>query len=249
VDQVTSACVALAGVGDPAHYDPMSDALASELSVIDVELVTDARAALEGALDGELGVVVIAGTGSIAMGVGASGEQARSGGWGPTLGDEGSGYDIARQALKSVAAAFDGRAPRTFLTELICARLGIEAAADLPAAIYNGEFEHAEIASLAEYVCEAAQEGDPLAQSILEDAGRNLGELASSVIIKLGLSAQTFRVACVGSVFNSGEFVLRPLREAVACVAPRATVGPPLYSPAIGAVKLARKHSEQLIRE
>ena len=68
----------------------------------------------------EAGVVLIAGTGSIAMGINEAGAVERSGGWGPTLGDEGSGYDIARQALKAVAASFDGRAPRTALTERLC---------------------------------------------------------------------------------------------------------------------------------
>jgi N-acetylglucosamine kinase-like BadF-type ATPase len=63
----------------------MKDALEEALHVGGLELVTDARAALEGALDGKAGVVVIAGTGSIAIGVNPDGETARSGGFGPTL--------------------------------------------------------------------------------------------------------------------------------------------------------------------
>jgi N-acetylglucosamine kinase-like BadF-type ATPase len=239
-DQISSACAALAGVGDPAHYDPMKEALDREFGAGAVELVTDARAALEGALNGEPGVVVIAGTGSIAMGMNHAGREARSGGWGPTLGDEGSGYDIARQALKAVAASFDHRAPRTLMTDLICARLGIETAADLKAVIYKSEIVHAEIASLAELVCEAAQEGDPVAISILQEAGQNLGELAVSVIEKLRMAQQSFRVACVGSVFHSGNVVITPLVDAISRVAPLAKVGPPVHSPAMGAAKLAR---------
>jgi len=240
ITKISAACAALAGVGDPAHYEAMKDALRRRLGIASVVLITDARAALEGALDGEPGVVVIAGTGSIAMGINETGELARSGGWGPTLGDEGSGYDIALEALKAVASSFDGRLPETLLTALICARLGIDTAADLPSAIYNGEFEHADIASLAELVCEAAREGDQIANSILEEAGRNLGQLAASVVMKLRLGARSFRVACVGSVFNSGDVVIKPVRDAVSKVAPRAEVGLPLYSPAIGAVRFAR---------
>ncbi|HEX8088691.1 MAG TPA: BadF/BadG/BcrA/BcrD ATPase family protein, partial [Blastocatellia bacterium] len=100
--QVTSACAAIAGVNHPIHYHTMKDALDQTLGLGALELVTDARAALEGALDGRAGVVLIAGTGSIAMGLNEAGEQARSGGWGPTISDEGSGYDIARRALKAV---------------------------------------------------------------------------------------------------------------------------------------------------
>jgi N-acetylglucosamine kinase-like BadF-type ATPase len=246
LDQVTSACAALAGVGDSAHYDPMNQAIRREFGLNKILLVTDARAALEGALEGEPGIVVIAGTGSIAMGVGDSGEPARSGGWGPLLGDEGSGYDIGRQALRAVAASFDGRAPRTQLTDLVSARLGIETPADLPAAIYGNGFDHAEIASLAELVWQAAQLGDAVAQAILADAGRALGELAVSVIRRLGLESRPLRIACVGSVFNSGEFVLNAMKEAVSRVEPLAEIGPPPHQPAIGAVKLARRHAEEL---
>ena len=66
------------------------------------------------------------------------------------------------------------------------------------------------------------------------------------MIEKLDLHASAFRVACVGSVFRSGEFVLEPLREAVSRVAPHAEIGPPVYPPAIGAVKLAQMQAEQV---
>jgi len=241
---ITAGCAAIAGISHPIHYHTMKKALDARLRMDHLELVTDARAALEGALDGKQGVVLIAGTGSIAMGMNEARDVERSGGWGPTLGDEGSGYDIARQALKAVAASFDGRAPRTVLTERICQQLGITSAKDLPSVIYNNAAESTQIASLARLVADAAAEGDAVARGILAQAGRDLGELAASVIHKLGLESKTFRVAYVGSVFNAGDCVLEPLRAAVLKVAPRAEVGPPLQSPEIGAVKLARAAME-----
>jgi N-acetylglucosamine kinase-like BadF-type ATPase len=237
---ILSACAAIAGINHPIHYHTMKDALADRLRLNHLELVTDARAALQGALDGQPGVVLIAGTGSIAMGMNDESQQARSGGWGPTLGDEGSGYDIARQALKAVISSFDGRAPKTLLTERICKKLGIASASDLPGVIYNSDSEAVEIASLAGIVAEAATEGDQTAQDILARAGRDLSELVVSVIKKLGLESKSFRVACVGSVFKSGDCILGPLGEAVLRVAPKAEVGPPLFPPTIGAVKLAQ---------
>src|SRR2546425_2707608 len=240
LSNISSACAAIAGINHPIHYHTMKDALDEAMEIAGLELVTDARAALEGALDGKPGIVVIAGTGSIAIGVNAEGRQARAGGFGPTLSDEGSGYYIAQQALKAVVSSFDGRSPETSLTERVCKRLGLANASDLPGVIYNSDSEPVEIASLAELVHEAAQEGDEVARQILTAAGCELGRLAASVIEKLGLQSSAFRVACVGSVFRSGEFVLEPLREAVACIAPRAEIGPPLCTPAIGAVKLAQ---------
>jgi N-acetylglucosamine kinase-like BadF-type ATPase len=239
-EEVAAACVALAGINHPIHYHTMKDSLELALGIENLQLVTDVRAALVGALDSQPGIVVIAGTGSIAMGVNRAGREVRSGGWGPTLGDEGSGYDIARRALKAVAASFDGRSPQTVLTERFCKELGIATTADLPGVIYNSDSEPVEIASLARLVAEAAREGDRVACEILEQAGRELGRLAVSVIERLGLQRERFLVACVGSVFRSGEHVLKPLREAVLVVAPGARVGPPLFPPTIGAAKLAR---------
>lgn len=241
IGDIDSACAAIAGINHPIHYHTMKDALDEALQIAGLELVTDARAALEGALDGKPGVVVIAGTGSIAIGVNEKGEQARAGGFGPTLSDEGSGYYIAQRALKAVVSSFDGRSPRTTLAERICKRLGVASPSDLPGVIYNSDSEPVEIAPLAELVDQAAQEGDEVARQILISAGRELGRLASSVIEKLGLSSRAFRVACVGSVFRSGEIVLQPLREAVLTVAPQAEIGPPLYPPAIGAARLANE--------
>ena len=244
LQQVRSACAAIAGVNHPIHYHTMKDALDQTLGTGLLELVTDARAALEGALDGQAGVVLIAGTGSIAMGMNGAGEQARSGGWGPTISDEGSGYDIARRALKAVISSFDGRSPRTLLSERILNKLRISSAADLPGVIYNSDSESVEIASLAELVDEAARDGDEVAREILSVAGGELGELVISVVKRLGLESLSFRVACVGSVFKSGELVLVPLREAVSRVARNAEIGPPLYPPTIGAVKLAQKRCQ-----
>jgi N-acetylglucosamine kinase-like BadF-type ATPase len=244
IGEIESACAAIAGINHPIHYHTMKDALDDALQVAGLELVTDARAALEGALDGKAGVVVIAGTGSIAIGVNADGRQARAGGFGPTLSDEGSGYYIAQRALKAVVSSFDGRSPKTILAERICDRLGVADPSDLPGVIYNSDSEPVDIAPLAELVDEAAREGDEVARQILIAAGRELGRLAASVIDKLGLHSIAFRVACVGSVFRSGEVVLEPLREAVSRVAPHAEIGPPLHPPAIGAVKLAQKRSE-----
>lgn len=241
LSSIGSACAGIAGINHPIHYHTMKDALDEALHVAGLELVTDARAALEGALDGKPGIVVIAGTGSIVIGVNQDGKQARAGGFGPTLSDEGSGYYIAQQALKAVVSSFDGRSPRTTLAELICNRLGVASPSDLPGVIYNSDAEPVEIASLAELVDEAARGGDEVARKILTAAGSELGRLAASVIEKLGLHSSSFHIACVGSVFRSGEFVLEPLREAVLSAAPRAEIGPPLYPPAIGAAKLAQE--------
>jgi N-acetylglucosamine kinase-like BadF-type ATPase len=239
LQDITAACAGIAGISHPIHYHTMEDALDRTLGIDNLELVTDARAALTGALDGKPGVIVIAGTGSIALGLNEAGHDARSGGWGPTFSDEGSGYDIARHALKAVAASFDGRLPETLLTKMICKELNIEKPSDLPSVIYQDDAKPAQIAGLAKLVSEAAAAGDDIARDILARAGTELGRLAIAVIERLELQNQRFRVACVGSVFNAGNFILEPFGRAVLKVAPHAEIGQPIYPPTIGAVKLA----------
>jgi N-acetylglucosamine kinase-like BadF-type ATPase len=240
--QVSAACLGVAGVNHPIHYHTMKDALDQSLGIRSLSLVTDVKIALAGALDEQPGVVIIAGTGSVAMGMNSAGQEQRSGGWGPVFSDEGSGFDIARRALAAVASSFDGRSPRTLLTERLCHRLGIASTADLPGVIYSSDSERVEIASLAEIVTETAERGDDVARKILADAGRELGRLAVSVIEKLHMQSQSFRVACVGSVFKAGDLVLQTFGEIVRSVAPAVVIGPPLFSPAMGALKLAKVH-------
>jgi N-acetylglucosamine kinase-like BadF-type ATPase len=202
-------------------------------------VVTDARIALTGALDGHPGLIVIAGTGSIAFGINEAGEEARAGGWGPTFSDEGSGYVIARQALKAIAASSDGRSQETLLTELIYRELGIKQIGDLPSVIYTDDAKPPRIAELAEVVAAAANQGDGVAQEILESAGIELGRMAIAVIERLGIERQAFRVACVGSVFKSGKYLEEPFRRTILAVAPTAEIGDPLHSPEMGAIRLA----------
>jgi N-acetylglucosamine kinase-like BadF-type ATPase len=235
---IVGGCVALAGVKHPIHHDTMKEALDQALGIKNLQLVSDAEAALSGALDGQPGVVVIAGTGSIAVGIDSAGRVERSGGWGPAFSDEGSGFDIARRLLHAVVASFDGRQPNTILTERVCRQLGISTAEDLPGVIYSSDSPQADISSLATLAVEAAGEGDAVARDILSDAGRDLGALVVSVLRKLGVQTEPLSVAYVGSVFQAGEYVLESFREVVLAVAPNVRIGPALFSPAVGAVKL-----------
>lgn len=236
---ITAAGFGIAGVSHPIHYHTMKEELTHALGLENLELVTDAKIALTGALDGKPGVIVIAGTGSIAFGLNETGEDARSGGWGPTFSDEGSGYDIARRALKAIASSFDGRASKTQLATLIYKELGIKDAADLPSVIYDENTTPAQIASLARLVSEAAAQGDEVAREILARAGAELGHLAVAVIRRLRMEKLEFRVACIGSVFHAGEFILESFRREILAAAPHAVIGEPLHPPTIGAVKIA----------
>src|SRR4051812_11326281 len=103
-------CCAVAGVGREPERAALEAALRSIAPARDVFVTTDAEAALYDAFGDQQGILLIAGTGSIAWGRGADGRLARCGGWGHILGDEGSGYAIGRAGLRAVMHAHDGRA-------------------------------------------------------------------------------------------------------------------------------------------
>jgi N-acetylglucosamine kinase-like BadF-type ATPase len=240
-ERLSRICIGLAGVQHPEHHKQMWDALLPLFGHAAFRLETDARIALAGATDLAPGVVVIAGTGSIALGMNARGVFKRSGGWGSTIGDEGSGYYIGRRALQSVVLAYDHRSEPTTLTQRILGYFNIQSAEDLPAIIYRPSTRVVqEIAQLSKVVAAAAREGDEAAQDILDDAGYELACAVNAVIKQLGMQEEAFRVAYVGGIFNAGELILPKFSAYVKRFAPHATVGPPLFPPVIGAVKLAK---------
>jgi N-acetylglucosamine kinase-like BadF-type ATPase len=220
----------------------MHEAL-SNLGIADIEVVGDADIALYGATDGQPGVVVIAGTGSICCGINAARKEFCAGGWGPMVGDEGGGSWIARRALRAIAKASDGRGPKTSLTRDACDYFHVSMPEDLSTAIYAPTITNERLAGFGRYVIEAAKAKDQVAREIMADAGRELALAASAVIRNLKLVNDRFQVACVGRIFSSaGELVLASMREELKKVAPRAYIAPPLFPPAVAAARMAREH-------
>jgi N-acetylglucosamine kinase len=263
LDHVSAISAGLGGVDHLAHNRRMREAIQNALnrrwptgnlisgkgrwSQENFLLTSDAEIALAGATDCQPGIVIISGTGSIAYGMNSRGQRARSGGWGPTFGDEGSGYDIARRALVAVVSSFDGRLRPTVLTERVCRYFGIDSPADLPRIIYSSG-KGVNIAPLSELVLEAAHDGDPVACQIMRDAALELARTITAVIKRLHMQQDTFRVCYVGGVFSAGDLILEPIRQKVAEVAPNAVVASPLFPPTIGAIKLAMTRLPLVLR-
>src|SRR5580692_13024907 len=121
--EITGVCAGLAGAGRRSVVRRIMVFLAQEFPVALAQVTTDYEIALETAAGTGPGVVLIAGTGSVAYGRNAAGETARSGGYGPWIGDEGSAFEIGRRAVSAVARARDLDAPVTLLTEMVSAAL------------------------------------------------------------------------------------------------------------------------------
>ena len=202
-------------------------------------ITNDALIALVAAIGHEPGIVVIAGTGSIAYGRNARDEAARAGGWGYVLGDEGSGYWIGRHALRAVVRESDGRGHATAMTPLVLAHFGATHPDDLVHAIYDGALKPSAIAAVARAVQAAADGGDELALQILTVGARELASSARAVISRLGLHDEAFDVVLSGGVMHAVPRLAAEVEAQVAQLAPRCRVQRLQREPAHGAVALA----------
>ncbi|HVV46599.1 MAG TPA: BadF/BadG/BcrA/BcrD ATPase family protein [Bryobacteraceae bacterium] len=214
-------------------------ALLAELIDADRLNVThDAKIALAGALEGEPGIIVIAGTGSIAYGENAHGEAARAGGWGYIYGDEGGGFDIARQAVRAALREHEGWGPRTALTPAVIELTGATEPNDALHRLYTAEWPRSRVAEMAIAVDRIASEGDPLAADILRQAAQQLALLAAAVRRQLW-SEGAVRIAHVGGVFQSA--ILLDRFRTLIMLDGDAETEAPRRSPAAGALILAYK--------
>jgi N-acetylglucosamine kinase-like BadF-type ATPase len=196
-----------------------------------VEVHSDAFTALIGAHLGKPGIIAIAGTGSIVLGINAQGERARAGGWGWLVGDEGSAVAIGRSGLLSAFYAHDGVLVAKQLEELFLRHFNVASMPDAKRIVYAPEFGQRGFAALAPLVAQAAEQGDVIAAQIIRDAAVGLDKQVRAVIRRLKFD-QTVRLAPTGGAF---EYVTG-LHTAFADALRASTVEAKLVQPALPAV-------------
>jgi N-acetylglucosamine kinase len=239
-EQVAAVAAGLAGMHVPADYERFTALVGTLLPAARVRIYNDGEVALAAATGGREGIVVVAGTGSIAYGADRSGRSLRCGGWGYIIGDEGSAYAIARQALRAASQAADSRAPASTLVDAFTTALGVPAFDEILRPVYGPPvMTRHQLAALAPLVTQCAADGDAAAQVVLAEAGEELAALAITLARRLDLGAKSFAVACSGGVWKAGELVLEPFRQRVLAAYPRAHINSPLLTPVAGAALLA----------
>lgn len=238
---LSAAFFGISGMDRPVDKQMMASALASLDLTCKIILENNAVATLAGATGNRPGVAVIAGIGSVAFGENEAGEHARSGGYGPVLGDEGSGYDLGRRALTAALRAEDGRGPATALSDLLRERFMLESILDLTHLVHGDPpaLGRTEIARLAPLVIKAAHAGDAVAREILRIAGRELGLAGAAVLRQLRFSGAEVPVAGCGDVFAAGPILTLPMQQVLRSVCPGAVLIAPRHTAAYGAVLMA----------
>jgi N-acetylglucosamine kinase-like BadF-type ATPase len=202
-------------------------------------VVNDALVALEAGAPAQPGIVVIAGTGSIAYGRNDRNQAARAGGWGFMLGDEGSGYWIGRAALRAVLREADRRGPATRLTALLLDYYGVPRAQDLIHEVYHGTLRPSAIASLAQCVQSAFSAGDEVAIGILRSAADQLESSGLSVARRLEMVGSEFPFVLSGGMFRAVPWLEEELSRRLPLASPHSRTALLDVEPALGAVRLA----------
>ncbi len=206
---------------------------------------TDVEAAFRSAFPEGPGILLIAGTGSIAWARDAEGRIMRAGGWGERIGDEGSGYAIGLGALRAVARAEDGRAEPTAMRTAVLGALGLS---DPEALIqWAGYATKAEMASLVPIVADVAARGDPTADALLDQAVAELLGHVGAILERAGARPARPRLALWGGMIGHGGSLRSRLLEALASQ----PVEPVPHEPdaAMGAALLALSiHRETSVR-
>jgi N-acetylglucosamine kinase-like BadF-type ATPase len=241
-------CLGIAGVDRESDARVIRDIMRRLGFRANTLIVNDALIALVAGAGASPGIVVISGTGSIAFGVSHHGLAARAGGWGPTLGDEGSGYWIGRRALEAVVRDADGRGPNTQLTPRVLEYFSLARPELLVSEIYHQPQGRRAIASLAPVVDQARADGDLVAAEIMVDAADELAKAAASVISRLEMRGERFPILLAGGMLKRSEWLAAEIERRMAEVAPRSEVLLLSKEPVLGAVRLAIAQAEGHVR-
>jgi glucosamine kinase len=228
----------VAGVGREPEARALTVAL-EDLELADAVIVQgDGEIALTDAFGNGPGVMLIAGTGSIAYGRGPSRVLARCGGWGPAFGDEGSGAWIGRKSLGIVASAADGREPETALTGAILTAAQLNEVTELIP--WGIAATPKELAALAPVVFNVASAGDARANALVGLAVEELVLHIRALAVKLfGDDRAAIPVAFSGGLLHKGSFLRKKLEQRLKSAVPGAQVRPVEIIAARGAVKEA----------
>ena len=206
-NRVTALCIALAGSGDPSDRSQLLSELQPQRFAESVELTHDAMAVIRSAAPSGTGVGLIAGTGSLCLGINSDGCEIRSGGAGPILGDEGSGYWLARRGLTAVVRELDERGPATKMTERVLSLLKTDDRASLVGTVTREWTDRDRLASLATVVSVAAEEGDDVASGLIENAAHELAALVSSVLRRMDRIDSPVPIGLAGGLLLNSELL------------------------------------------
>jgi glucosamine kinase len=237
--QIDRTSIGVAGAARPEVSEIVRRMLAEMVSGR-IEVVGDMVIALEAAFGSGPGVIVIAGTGSIAYGRNSKGETARAGGWGFAVSDEGSGHWIGRAAVSAALRARDeGEEPRARLFENILEFWHLENHEQLVLAANAAP--QPDFAALFPAALAAAESGDAAALAVLSQAGEELANLAKTVMRRIFRNTKGVPVAMSGGVFENSALVRQVFYNSLQAEHSQILLNETVVDPVRGALERARR--------
>jgi glucosamine kinase len=234
-------CVGVAGVGREPDRQALWQALMSRDVAEEIVVHADAAIALDDAFGDGAGVLLIAGTGSVAFGRGPTGSASRCGGWGPVCGDEGSGAWIGRRALSIVTASSDEREPSTALVGAILTAAQVDDVHGLVG--WAAVATPADLAALAPVIASVADGGDLRANSLLNMASEELVLHVRTLARKLfGDERASVPVAFAGGLLSPGASLRKRVEHRMRTAVPGAQLRAEEVVPVRGAVRGALRY-------
>ncbi len=234
VRDVQHVCIGMSGASLPETVSWAQETVRELVPQATIYVAGDHLIAHRAAFGTAHGVLVIAGTGSIAFGRNQGGETARAGGWGPSISDEGSAFWVGREAVSAALRSYDHAAENALLN--VIADMWSVAPEEVVRMANASEPRFAELAGA---VSAEAEKGDPTAQDIIGRAGIALAGLASAVIQRLWPSGGVVPVALAGGVLQNSANVRQAFRQAVKEKHPDAAVSFSFVRPVMGALEIA----------
>lgn len=222
------------GVDTPEDAAALRDLFRPHLPEARIDVVHDTRLILA-AGGARTGVGVIAGTGSVAWGINEAGAEARRGGWGYLLGDEGSGYWFGREAVRHTLAVYNMDQPVDELGSLLLESCGVDAPEQLIGR-FHGDTDRAYWAGRAGLVFKAAAAGHAPSIALIDDGAAHLARIAAAVAGQLGLTGPVV----VGGGLGMNQPALQERFAAHAGALGLTNVSFLHRDPVFGAVDLAR---------
>ncbi len=239
---IAGAGFGIAGFDWHTERAAMLDAIATLGLDAPVDAVNDAMLGVIAGSEEGWGIAIVSGTGCNCRG--RTRDRKREGmvtGAGATMGESAGAGELVAWAIAAVSHMWTKRGPATKLADALIQRAGARDVEDLLEGIVN--FRYDLDASSAPLIFEIAAQGDVVAQALIQRAGRELGELGNAVIRQLNFENENFDVVLVGSMWNSGEALIRPARETILQVAPGARLVKLASPPVVGAVLLGMEQA------
>lgn len=231
------AAVAVVGTEpDPGPVAPVIRRMAGTSRIVHRK---EGECSLVGGLVEKTGLSLICGTGSVGWGRNGRGATSMTSCWGP-IGDEGSAYDMARRGVNAAFWGWDGRGPKTILSERLLKMFKQKDLREVCTPLYTSPNMRKDFASLSRMVKQAAEEDDEVALRVMAECARQVALLLAACANNLKMGKAGYKVAMTGGMVSDPRSrYYRMIDRELKKIHPKAILTPPRFEPVVGAGLIA----------